>query len=153
MSITPEYEVIAKFYGDGRARRSGVPLMNHIDEGLATLAALGATDIAKRAFCLHPIVQNSEPIDVSWSPAYELACEYRDRANAYLCRPETDWVLTTQDALSIIGVPSYQCILMLLADKTQNQKDFNLHHKRDHPRASELTNYFNVWIQFLYAMK
>ena len=53
-----EYEAIERHYGATRARRSGVPYMNHIDEGLRVLHRwLGASDRAKRAWCLHPLVQ------------------------------------------------------------------------------------------------
>lgn len=147
--VLPEYELISTFYGDKTAKRSGVPLMNHIDEGLAILTALDASLDALRAFCLHPIVQNNEPIDVSWSMGFVLASEYRDKANAYLCRPENDWIDSTEHVLRVVGIPSRQCQLMLLADKVQNQKDFNIHHKDYHTRGHELTKYFNIWIQYL----
>lgn len=34
ITTTPEYQAIAAHYGARTARRSGVPLMRHIDEGL-----------------------------------------------------------------------------------------------------------------------
>jgi hypothetical protein len=38
---------------------------------------------------------------------------------------------------------------MLIADKIQNRKDFELYHKDTHPRAKELTEYFNEWMKIL----
>jgi hypothetical protein len=35
---------------------------------------------------------------------------------------------------------------MLIADKGQNRKDFELHHARTHPRAAELRSYFANWL-------
>lgn len=61
--LAAEYHVIAAFYGDRTAKRSGVRLMAHIDEGLALLTKWGASDLAHRAFCLHPIVQNGEDFE------------------------------------------------------------------------------------------
>lgn len=147
--MTPEYEAIAAFYGDRRAKRSGVRLMQHIDEGLMLLREWDATDLAKRAFCLHPIVQNDEDVDVTWSDAYPLACEYRDRANAFLCRPETDYITRYRQLKDVVGTMSRDCRDMLLADKLQNWKDFRLYHAETHPRKGMLGGYFPLWVHYL----
>lgn len=146
---TTEYQVISDFYGYQTAARSKVPLMKHINEGLLLLDRLGATDQAKAAFCLHPIVQNNENVDVSWSPAYQLACEYRDRANSYLCRPETDHITTKEQMWDTVGDMSDACRLMLLADKLQNYSDFLLYHHATHARSQQLHRYFRLWIDYL----
>jgi len=148
-----EYRAISALYGDQVARRSGVPLMNHVDEGLELLRGWSASDLTMRAYCLHPIVQSDEPIDVSWSPAYPLACEYRDRANAYLCRPETDGVTTLAQVRALVGESmSRGCGLMLLADKTQNLRDFERHHGTTHPRREQLRAYFALWLRYLHGL-
>lgn len=111
---TVEYKMIQAFYGDRRAKRSQVPLMNHIDEGLLVLDAIQAHGIAKQAWCLHPIVQDpchdqlmcislgenglsrsSGPL-VSM-PGYGLARQYAQVANAYLCKAQTDDVTMEYD--------------------------------------------------------
>ena len=38
---------------------------------------------------------------------------------------------------------------MLIADKIQNKKDFELYHKGSHPRSMELDHYFNNWLKRL----
>jgi hypothetical protein len=63
---TLEYRMIAAFWGDRRARRTGLYYMNHIDEGLAALRAIGASDRAMRAFCLHPIVHSDEGLEAAY---------------------------------------------------------------------------------------
>lgn len=148
-----EYDCIARFYGDRKAQRSQVPLINHIDEGLAILDFICASPLAKGAFCLHPIVQNSENVDVTWSPCLSLAVEYKLYANSYLCRPETDWIKTAEDLYAHIGNSmSIDCRKMLVADKLQNQKDFLLWHYGKHPRSKELDNYFKVWLHYLMGL-
>ncbi|AGM46879.1 hypothetical protein M610_gp120 [Alteromonas phage vB_AmaP_AD45-P1] len=121
-----EYNTIKKFYGDKTAKRSGVPLMNHIDEGLEILKSLNASQTELAAFCLHPIVQNSEDVDfVTSMSVLKLAEEYRDKANAYLCRPENDNILFTEQLTpKLDGGMSLSCRRLLFADKVQNQKDF-----------------------------
>lgn len=145
---TTEYLIIKSFYGDRTAKRSQVPLMNHIDEGLEILDAIGATDLAKKAYCLHPIVQNMENVDVSDSEAYSLAVEYRNKANSYLCRPETDDIRMVELVKMRVGNMSRDCRDMLYADKLQNQKDFLIHHK-DHARFEFLDRYFKLWLEYL----
>lgn len=150
--MTPEYLIIKGYYGERCAQRSGVRLISHIEEGLAILDTLCASDTAKRAFCLHPITQNEIAIDLSWSTAYTLACEYRDVANAYLCRPETDWIKTVDDLHHHLPTMSKDCAYMLLADKIQNRKDFRLYHQDTHERSNELREYFDLWIEYLYSI-
>lgn len=144
-----EYILIKNFYNDKKTFRSNVLLMNHIDEGLSILNNLGASLEAKKAYCLHPIVQNKENIDTSWSSVNALAEEYRDKANLYLCKPENDYIETIEQLMDIVGYISEDCLYMLLADKIQNRKDFNLYHKKTHERSEQLTKYFNLWINFL----
>lgn len=144
-----EVQVIRDYYGTKKAKRSGVLLINHIYEGLLVLDALEAPFICYQAFCLHPIVQNNINIDLSWSSALGLAREYALKANSYLCRLENDWVKTIDDVYKIVGDMSSECKLMLLADKYQNRKDFNLYHAESHARAKELSQYFDLWLKFL----
>ena len=144
-----EYKAIQEFYATRTADRSRLPLMRHIDDGLHILTLNEASDLAKAAFCLHPIVQNDEAVDVSWSSAYQLACEYRDKANAYLCRPNTDWISSAEDVRSVVGEMSEDCRAMLIADKRQNYGDFIAAHYGKHARSEELDRYFRVWIDFL----
>ena len=146
--VPTEWDIIIKFYGDRVAKRSGVPLINHIWDGFDILCALKAPDIAKNAYAIHPLVQNNEGPDCSHFESYELACEYRDKANSYLCRPENDWVYHPDNLLWMVGKMSANCRLMLLADKIQNQKDFLIYNS-DHPRARELTEYFFNWLNYL----
>jgi len=146
---TLEYAIIRDFYNNRRAKRSGVRLINHINEGIYILDKLNANLLTKRAYCLHPIVQNNEPCDVSKSSAYALACEYRDKANAYLCRPVTDHVKDIRDVHVLVGDMSLECAQMLFADKLQNFNDFMIYHYGNHDRSFQLYNYFHLWLKYL----
>jgi hypothetical protein len=144
----PHYAAIRRFYGERRARRSGVPLMQHIDEGLSLLATLGAQLAARQAFCLHPIVQadadlaaafadGSTALDGVAARPLALAMEYRSVANAFLSTMVVDEIRLS---------PLADVNLMLVADKVQNRKDFELHHAATHARAAELALYFRRWL-------
>lgn len=150
IQASQEYQAILDYYGDRTAFRSQVPLMNHIDEGIVILRELGASDNAIRAFCLHPIVQNDVGIDMSASDAYLLALEYKQRANAFLCCPETDYIQGPNALHEAVGPMTLDCALMLIADKRQNQKDFIAHHRGTHTRSTQLDIYFNVWLAYLH---
>lgn len=166
-----EYELIQQFYGNRTAERSKIPLMNHIDEGLAILDRLNAWPATKAAFCLHPMIQ--DPGDLFRNnarlrhdpkvdrTALRLATGYytgpgypgwgyRNHAQAYLCKPHTDdWDLDRIKAEIHFDAMHPQVKKMLIADKIQNQKDFLAAHDGTHPRSKELTKYFENWLKIL----
>ena len=165
MKDSKEYFYISKVYGDKKAKRSGLPLMNHIDEGLDILNILDSSDEAKRAFCIHPIFQSENLID--YRNDYlgmindedfvigGLARKYSVLANRFLCKPQTDNWDKTEIVRQLIAANGGGHIIsadisnMLLADKTQNYKDFMLYHYGIHERSNELFNYFYLWIHVL----
>lgn len=151
------YEYIQDFYRDQTARRSGVPLIRHIDEGLEILEILNASNITKDAYAIHPIVQSfcesSYPSIIDMD-SYALACEYRYFANRFLCCTENDHINTTEQLSKFLhngmyGQMSMECTQMLIADKMQNRKDFLIYHKGKHSRSEQLDGYFNLWLDFL----
>ena len=148
---TVEYRLISAHYSDRVAKRSQVPLMNHIDEGLVVLDRISATDDAKRAFCLHPLLQADADLKENWymasfvdSHVLLLTMEYRSVANEFLSDkiPAQRWG-------SIRLSPLYEVNDMLIADKVQNYKDFVTYHRDTHVRSEELDIYFRKWLAAL----
>lgn len=151
--------VIEKFYGERKAERSGVPLINHIHEGLRILDYIKASEKAKAAFCLHPMFQHDEDLFNNFSllkyfdeEVVAFIMEYRNIANANL----SDNVRT--DTLAGIPIwfgkpislsPLKEVNDMLIADKVQNYTDFNTYHYGKHIRSAELDLYFRTWIETL----
>jgi hypothetical protein len=151
-TTTREYRAIERGYGARHAARSGVLYMNHIDEGLAVLRHFNASDRARRAWCLHPLVQSDEALAESFPRLHEctedpqvlaLAMEYRNIANAYLS------YRTVTSVEEIALGPLKDVADMLRADKVQNYKDFLLHHRATHPRREALDRYFRLWLERL----
>lgn len=149
---TREYRAVSAFYGDRVTRRSMVPLMHHIDEGIALLATMDAKDTAMRAFCLHPLLQDDRGLVASFARLTELtdsvqvitlALEFRRVAN--LC-PHARVIKSAEE---IELSPLREVNQMLAADKIQNRKDFVIHHRGTHPRTAELDRYFQLWLQRL----
>ena len=149
---TVEYKLISAHYGDKVAKRSQVPLMNHINEGLIVLDRINATVYAKQAFCIHPLLQADEDLKANFnavafacSPAVVmLAIEYRSVANEFL----SDKVVgATFDDIRLS--PLFEVNEMLIADKIQNRKDFEQYHLGTHARSDELDKYFKIWLQRL----
>ena len=154
------YNAVVEFYGDKRAKRSNLPYMNHIDEGIFILDKIKASPQSIDAFCLHPIFQADidfekfklgsgsnkfQQLLLSKVPSYQMmiTMEYRSIANAYLSQRE---ISSIEDiALS----PNKDVNDMLIADKIQNYKDFILYHRSSHPRADKLEAYFNNWFKRL----
>jgi hypothetical protein len=146
---TREYRAVSHFYGDRVARRTMVPLMHHIDEGIALLATMDAKDTAVRAFCLHPLLQDDRGLVSAYQRLTELtdsvhvimlAMEYRRVAN--LCTHHR--VIHSPDEIELS--PLREVNQMLAADKIQNRKDFVIHHRGTHPRTAELDRYFQLWL-------
>jgi hypothetical protein len=149
---TREYRAISQFYGDRVAKRTMVPLMHHIDEGLAVLATSDAKDAAMRAFCLHPLLQEDAGLVAAFARLTELtdsvqvialAMEYRRVANSCSHRRP----VKSLDDIELS--PLREVNQMLAADRIQNRKDFVLHHRGTHPRTAELDRYFQLWLQKL----
>lgn len=155
-TATPEYRAIEAFYGDARARRSGVLFMNHIDEGLFVLRRLDASDAARRAWCLHPIVQGDADLARAvrggalasfTNEVVVLVMEYRNIANRFLSPMEAHPGYAEPGAID--RSPLVEVDQMLVADKVQNYKDFRQHHRASHPRAARLELYFQRWLAAL----
>jgi hypothetical protein len=149
-----EYDAVKQFYGKGRARRTGVLLMNHIDEGLVVLDEIKASSLAKRGFCLHPLFQEDAALVKTFAamPVLDaqtvlLAMEYRRVANAYLSQHES------RAPQEIELSPLKDVNDMLIADKVQNYKDFLTYHFRTHPRSARLDQYFRQWLERLGVSK
>ena len=159
---SPEYHQIRQFYGDRTAKRSGVPLINHIDEGLIILLRIKASKAAQEAFCLHPLFQHDDDLarehwrieafhDVMDRRSVFLAMEYRNVANKYLAekvRMRADGSLVS--LVSDIDLsPIKEVNDMLIADKVQNRKDFIRYHLATHANAARLDAYFKLWMERL----
>jgi hypothetical protein len=142
------YILISEYYGDSTAKRSGVRLMNHIDEGIEILKSIGADEETIDAYCLHPILQSDESFNQNYTMIFEgisassllLAMEYRRVANSYLSKDKIE---------DFVGFTNEKIKQMLFADKKQNEKDFALYHEGKHERSKELREYFDNWLNCL----
>lgn len=144
-----EYAAIQDAYEGKFAQRSGVPYIQHIDEGLWVLDQIGASQNARLAYCLHPLCQGDSDLGtfdstLASSPQVLMAAiEYRNTANAYLSH---HWAEPNRVAKTS---PLSDVNEMLLADKVQNFKDFEVHHLGTHPNSDALNAYFREWLKTL----
>lgn len=147
------YKLISNIYGNTKAKRSGCFYMEHIDEGLCILNEIQASERAKEGFCLHPIFQDDKLFQAYWDKLVDkdgetvqsatiLAAEYRNVANAYLSP------MGRREAKDIALSPIKDVNDMLIADKVQNRKAFELVRGR-YKNAVELDHYFKVWLERL----
>lgn len=144
------YQLINSYYGNRRAKRSGVLYINHIDEGLIILEAIGASLTAKKAYCIHPILQEDDTLAQNMSLVQSVdrntlitAMEYRNVANRGLSCYQVD------NPDHIYLGPLKDVHDMLIADKVQNRKDFIKYHLGSHPKSEELDRYFRNWLRAL----
>lgn len=150
LRTTVEYQAIAEHYEGLYAARSGVAWIEHINQGLAVLLDLDAPVEALLAYCLHPLCQADadlaqfDPNAASGSATVVmLAMEYRNVANRYLSEHHKDPERFPR--LSPLATVN----LMLVADKVQNRKDFEVHHAQTHPDRDRLADYFTTWLDAL----
>jgi hypothetical protein len=152
LTNTEEYRLIESIYADKRAVRSGVRLINHIDEGLFILHQLDASCDAKLGYILHPLFQSDDELANNINnpslkklepKALALAIEYRSVANEYLSQRK----ISTIDEIRLS--PLEDVNVMLKADKIQNFKDFEKYHLGIHKRSDELQQYFHNWFMKL----
>lgn len=154
----PEYKAIQNYYQNKSAARSKVPLINHIDEGLAIMRYMAFSDMCQRAFCLHPLLQSDEallenyqklPDDIS-PQAVLLGMEYRRVANSCLSYMGTKSSEKGAEKHFIFPTPVEtkfpEVLHMLLADKIQNRKDFLLYSQGKITGSERLTAYFEYWL-------
>ncbi len=149
IELSPEYDAIKTFYGERTSKRSHVPLMNHINEGLAILTKIDASFDSKAAYCIHPLFQNDQDLMTVGEQFIQrygfrrtvfLAMEYRNIANRYLAKD-------TKILLKLSPIKDVND--MLIADKIQNRKDFEIYHKHCHKNAERLDQYFKEWLNAL----
>jgi hypothetical protein len=148
---TKEYQLISEFYGNQKAKRSQCFLMNHIDESLFLLNYFHASENAKKAFCIHPMLQADDDLKNNWNNLKDtlsnevlgLALEYRNIANAYL----SGRYIESVDEIKLS--PLTEVNNMLKADKVQNYKDFIIYHQITHLKNKELDQYFRNWLSRL----
>lgn len=159
MSTNPHYQAIVEYYGDTRAERTGLKYIDHIDEGLVILSLIDAPLEAHEAYCLHPIFQlhkRPEELDIYKKYADELdeesvhlAREYKKYANAYLCKRHYE------SEFDVVKISDDERVnQMLVADKVQNRKDFEVHYesqsdKETFNRGGDLSQYFKNWLRAL----
>lgn len=142
-----EEQLIVNFYKDRVAARSQIPLINHIIEGDCVLKELNCSIDTRKAFYIHPLIQNDIDLHNNKNLLYPISSivlaytfEYRNIANQYLSLRQ----ITTLDDIQLS--PLQEVNQMLIADKIQNYKDFILYHKNTHPRSNELNQYFINWL-------
>jgi hypothetical protein len=157
----PGYKKIVQFYGDKRTERSGVLLINHINEGIEILNRYGADEVVMEAYAVHPIFQADPDLRDNFFQCDDLhplivlyAMEYRNIANGFL----SNQIEKGPDSWGRVGCypkkplklsPLQPVNVMLVADKVQNRKDFLRYHKGTHDRSDELDFYFNLWLRAL----
>jgi hypothetical protein len=144
-----EWAAVNEFYGDRRATRSERPLIEHIAEGLHVLDLIAADEVARLAFCIHPLCQDDVAlggfdVGVASTPRVLLmAVEYRNVANRYLAH---HYGQPTREArLSPLGAVNQ----MLVADKVQNRWSFERYGGEFLPNGPRLAAYFREWLSVL----
>lgn len=148
------FKLIREHYYGAKTVRSGMPLINHITEGIEILQDIEADPITIAAYCLHPLVQDDKSLVKSLDNnslkhqdprAIQLAMLYRQVANSYLCGPAYDNKNKPVEIDFIVPAVKQ----MLIADKLQNEKDFYLYHNGTHKHSKALITYFANWRELL----
>lgn len=152
------YVTISKYLGDEVTWKSKKFKMDHIDEGLAIMEIRNASKYAKSAFCLHPMMQDDcdlrkhrsgkgLSLPDSMVPMRVLinVMDFRSVANEYkLFSYPRKKIKSVYD---IRKSPLKDVDEMLIADKVQDRKDFEVYgvygDEKDH------AEYFKNWLERL----
>lgn len=158
--MTNEYDVIRAAYGDRKAKRTGLPYIRHIDQGLLILKHLKVDSDVLSAWCLHPIFQLDEYLVPLMSGESQIAfpsralsfstkvtvfgMEYRSVANAFLTKDTFSGRMPIPSVIPEVNV-------MLVADKIQNYRDARLHlfPQLEWEGKERLNYYFGAWLTAL----
>lgn len=140
-----EYKLAKQILTPIRAKRTGENHFTHVEEGIRILTAIGASDVTKKAFALHPLVQKEEDFLANFmllgncnQYALMLAVEYR-------------WVANNGTRRNLGNGPVVLSGLkevnqMLIADKVQNRMSFRRNFKPTDPDYADLEAYFEKWL-------
>jgi len=152
------YGLVDWFYGDKHARRSGLPLIKHIKDGVRILRAINASEDAILAFIVHPIFQRDEEFhiyldnpsiaDCCSKKTIALAIEYRNVANRFLSNRLTSITEEELDCVKAQCEATPDIKSMLIADKIQNYSDMRSYN-RGLPNYIILEDYFLTWFELL----
>ncbi len=165
-----EYHLIEKYYGSKTANRSGRPYIEHINQGLIILDAMGANNESKRAWCYHPLVQLDEDLVKNYKKVKSrnelcdahiilLAMEYRRLANSYRTTHEKRYnhqyrdkqllsEYTVGTRLDVEISPLIEVNQALMADKIQNRYAYERYLKPFQSNMEYLVPYFKFWFEF-----
>lgn len=152
---TAEYRLVEAVLADNRDN-DGVFLMNHVDEGLAVLAGLGTSTLAKRAFCLLPLVRADadlakycESLDQALGPIVggheALALAMTCRGVACCWRPDTAF---PEGGLPVGAVQAVHEVL--IAENVQKRKALSRSNQGAKARL-ELDTHYRRWLEALGA--
>ena len=150
---TYEYLLAKRLLKPQIAKRSGASYFTHVEQGLRILRQIEASEWAQRAYCLHPLCQDTDYFITNFKElglcnpyALMLAVEYRWVANNSTRQSLADTAKPIQ--LSQFNEVNQ----MLIADKVQNRFAFlntpAFDVQRDHD-WQELNQYFNKWMSAL----
>lgn len=165
LKYSSEYQAIYGYYKGKFARKSGLPYIRHIDQGISIMEMADEylpeykncqLWTASAAFCIHPLMQEDPDllnilqgsnINHFDAKAVAFAIEYRAIANHYLPKYMNNG---RTPYLSVIP----EVNLMLIADKIQNRYDYDFYSRKiilqENPQLAEnLDVYFLNWITLL----
>lgn len=158
------YIAISSLYNNKKARRTQIPYMKHIDDGVKILQHLGVTDPeVYDAWLLHPLIQTMSINQVeAFLSSYglpplhsgvslntiALAKQYADVANSFLPNVVDQNLHHTFNIY--IACPKLKALL--IADKVQNYVDFcmssDMGYFDEEPDdyVPNRMEYFNMWL-------
>lgn len=153
MNTNIHYQIISELYEGQKAKRTQLPYIKHIDDGLLILDDLDADLITKEAWCMHPIFQmpdlKEKVMDSKGQPQIRLAtailaAEYAETANQY----RTVNYQSFHDNLP--EIPNSRVKKLLTCDKVQNYIELeNTRHLLPYETVDRTHRYLLNWLHHL----